>query len=95
MDQFIILIFRQILNVINYYRLSAVNSCNLPVTVSNVASNIVLSLERSGDNINLSWNPYRKWLGTISSYRLFINTGNGFEEKAEIAAIRYCISTWL
>jgi hypothetical protein len=27
-------------NVINYYRLSAINSCNLPVTVSNIASNI-------------------------------------------------------
>jgi gliding motility-associated-like protein len=72
--------------LINYYRLSAINSCNLPVIVSNPASNIVLSLERSGDNINLSWNAYRKWLGTISSYKLFANTGKGYEEKAEIAA---------
>jgi gliding motility-associated-like protein len=46
----------------------------------------VLSLDRSGDNIVLSWNPYKKWLGTISSYRLFTNTGKGFEEKAEIPA---------
>jgi gliding motility-associated-like protein len=71
-------------NVINYYRLSAVNSCNLPVVVSNLASNIVLSSERSGDNINLSWNPYRNWLGTILPYKLFVNTGKGFEEYARI-----------
>jgi gliding motility-associated-like protein len=73
-------------NIINYYRLSAVNSCNLPVTVSNLASNIVLSLERSGNNIVLSWNPYKNWLGTISSYKLFINSGKGFEEKDVIPA---------
>jgi gliding motility-associated-like protein len=73
-------------DMINYYRLSAVNSCNLAVTVSNLASNIVLSTERSGNNIILSWNPYEKWLGTISSYRLFVNSGKGFEEKNVIAA---------
>jgi gliding motility-associated-like protein len=69
-------------NTINFYRLSAINSCNIPVVVSNLASNIVLSLEKSGNDIILSWNSYKKWLGMISSYRLFINTGNGFEEKA-------------
>lgn len=73
-------------NNINFYRLSAVNGCNLPVMVSNIASNIVLSLEMSGENITLSWNPYKKWLGIISSYRLFVNTGKGYEEKADIPA---------
>ena len=73
-------------NNINYYRLSAVNSCNLPVMVSNIASNMVLSLERSGENIILSWNPYKKWLGIISSYKLFVNTGKGYEEKADLPA---------
>ena len=73
-------------NIINYYRLSAVNGCNLPVMVSNIASNMVLSLERSGENIILSWNPYKKWLGIISSYKLFVNTGKGYEEKADLPA---------
>jgi gliding motility-associated-like protein len=72
--------------VINYYRLSAINSCNLPVTVSNVASNMVLSLKSSGNNIILSWNPYKNWLGAISSYKLFVSSGKGFEEKAVIPA---------
>jgi gliding motility-associated-like protein len=70
--------------VIQYYRLSAVNNCNIPVTVSNIASNIVLSLERDGNDLNLSWNSYKKWLGVISSYHIFINTGKGFEERADI-----------
>jgi gliding motility-associated-like protein len=71
-------------DVINYYRLSAVNNCNLPVLTSNLASNIVLSLERSYDNIILSWNPYKKWLGTVTSLKLFANTGKGFEEISDI-----------
>jgi gliding motility-associated-like protein len=66
---------------INYYRLSAINSCNIPVVKSNMCSNIVLKMERSGDEILLSWNSYKKWLGFLSEYRLNINTGNGFEEK--------------
>ena len=71
---------------INTYRLSAMNSCNVPVTISNTSSNIVVSLERNGDEIDLSWNAYREWLGEVSSYRLFIKTGTGFEEKAELAS---------
>jgi len=71
---------------IYYYRISAINSCNLSVLESNLASNIVLLSETSGNNIILSWNPYRNWLGTVSSYRLFINTGTGFEEKAVISS---------
>ena len=72
--------------MINYYRLSAVNNCNLPVLTSNLASNIVLSLKRQDDNIILSWNSYKKWLGTIESYRLYTNTGDGFRENAVIPA---------
>ncbi len=72
--------------MVNYYRLSALNSCNLPVITSNIASNIVLSLERSGTNIVLSWNPYKSWLGNISSYKLFVNTGKVFEENEVISA---------
>lgn len=73
-------------SLINYYRLSAVNNCNLPVLTSNLASNIVLTLKRQDDNIILSWNSYKKWLGTIESYRLYTNTGDGFKEKVVIPA---------
>ncbi len=73
-------------NEANHYRLSAINSCNNPLTVSNISSNIVLSLERKSNELNLSWNPYREWNGMISGYKLFIDTGKGFEEKAVIGA---------
>ncbi len=53
---------------INFYRLFAVNSCDLPVLASNIASNIVLSYETNGNDIILSWNPYKTWLGSVSSY---------------------------
>jgi gliding motility-associated-like protein len=69
------------INRINYYRLSALNNCNIPVTLSNVSSNMVLSLEKSSNEMILTWNSYKEWLGTVLSYRLFINTGRGFEEK--------------
>jgi gliding motility-associated-like protein len=75
-----------IANNINYYKLTALNSCGLPVTVSNQASNMVLSAEQSGNDIILSWNPYKTWLGNIDLYRLFVNTGSGYEENAEIPA---------
>jgi gliding motility-associated-like protein len=72
------------IDTIYNYRLSALNNCNIPVTVSNLCSNLVLSVEQEGNYLNLSWNSYNKWLGFISSYRIFINTGKGFEEKAAV-----------
>jgi gliding motility-associated-like protein len=68
-------------NIINYYRLSALNSCNIPITYSNLSSNLVLDLERRDNELNLSWNSYKEWSGGVSSYSLFINTGKGFVEK--------------
>jgi gliding motility-associated-like protein len=74
------------INTANYYRLSAINNCGNPITVSNIASNMVLSLDRNGAELNFSWNAYYKWMGIISENRLFADTGNGFEEKAVIGA---------
>ena len=73
-------------DIANYYTLSAINSCNFPVTVSNVASNIVLSLQTTDNNIMLSWNKYKNWLGAVSDYKIFLNTGKGFEEKASVSS---------
>jgi len=67
--------------IINYYRLSAVNNCNIPVITSNISSNIVLSLERAADEIQLAWNSYKAWLGSVDSYTLYINTGSGFDDN--------------
>lgn len=69
---------------INYYRLAAVNNCGIPVTWSNIASNIVLSVSQNGNEIRLRWNAYRKWTGGIGSYGLFVNSG---KELTEIETI--------
>ncbi len=66
---------------INYYRLSAVNNCNIPITVSNISSNIVLTLERIDDDISLNWNPYKEWIGGVGSYRVHAATGVMMEER--------------
>lgn len=71
---------------INYYRLSAINSCNKPITVSNLASNIVLKVENINNELLLRWNHYEKWYGETSLYTLFVNTGTGYNKTLEIAS---------
>jgi len=69
---------------INYYRLQAINNCGNPVVSSNLSCNIVPKLEKNGNTINLTWNAYRFWLGEVSGYKVYINTGNGFHEESLI-----------
>jgi gliding motility-associated-like protein len=70
---------------INYYRLAAINNCNTAVTLSNIASNIVLSIERDDDDIKLVWNPYKEWVGGTGSYKLFASTGGVLSERSVVA----------
>jgi gliding motility-associated-like protein len=69
------------INQVNYYSASFVNNCGIHAVYSNIASNIVLSIQRMEDEILLKWNPYKKWLGEIDRYKLFINTGDSYEER--------------
>jgi gliding motility-associated-like protein len=69
-------------DIINFYRISAINNCNIKATSSNIASNIVLSVQNTGSDIILKWNKYREWTGSVLSYRLYSDTGNGFSETA-------------
>jgi gliding motility-associated-like protein len=68
-------------NVVNFYRLSAINSCNNKVVSSNMASNIVLGAQNTGNVIILHWNQYHDWNGSLSSYRIYTDAGNGFIES--------------
>lgn len=70
---------------VNTYRLVAINNCNNPITVSNLASNIVLRMERINNDLNLSWNKYMEWRGGVNSYKIYIDTGNGFRELSEVS----------
>ncbi|MBI5008362.1 MAG: gliding motility-associated C-terminal domain-containing protein [Bacteroidia bacterium] len=71
---------------INYYILSAINSCNKPITVSNMASNIVLTIENINNDLLLRWNHYEKWNGETGMYSLFVNTGTGYSKVTEIVS---------
>jgi len=66
----------------NLYRLYAINNCGNPVVISNLAGNIVTGVIRSNDIIRLTWNPYHDWMGGISCYKVFINTGDGFIQRS-------------
>jgi gliding motility-associated-like protein len=68
---------------INIYRAYVKNSCGVPVKYSNTGSNIVLSALLSERGLVLSWNPYRKWAGDIITYRIYVDTGRGWENEAE------------
>jgi gliding motility-associated-like protein len=72
------------ISTINYYRLAALNNCQIPITLSNQASNILLSIDRVNEVINLRWNHYSKWNGTSGAGRLLVNSGNGWSERFPI-----------
>lgn len=67
-----------------FYRLSAVNNCETKTTISNIASNVVLTAENNNNSLILKWNPYREWMGTTELYKLYINTKDSFEEIKNI-----------
>ncbi|NSW93401.1 MAG: gliding motility-associated C-terminal domain-containing protein [Bacteroidales bacterium] len=66
------------ISIINLYRLTALNNCNLASTISNTSSNIVLKHEISDNEIKFAWNSCRKWLGRVADFRLYIDQGNGY-----------------
>jgi gliding motility-associated-like protein len=68
-------------DVVSFYKLSAINNCNIKVVSSNIASNIVLKAQNTGNTIILHWNQYHDWNGSLSSYRIYTDTGNGFIES--------------
>jgi gliding motility-associated-like protein len=50
------------------------------VISSNLASNIVLNAQNTGNQIILQWNQYHDWYGSPSLHRIFLDTGKGFIE---------------
>lgn len=71
----------------NIYRLAAINNCGNPVVFSNTAANMVTKITRIENSLYLSWNSYRDWLGGVSAYKVFINTGDGFSERMQLTPV--------
>lgn len=72
------------IDIVNFYRLSAINNCNTVAVLSNLASNIVLKTMGTGNEIILTWNRYKEWAGSVSGYRVYMDTGDGFTEEAQL-----------
>ncbi|HLP74270.1 MAG TPA: gliding motility-associated C-terminal domain-containing protein [Bacteroidales bacterium] len=65
------------LTKINYYRLKAINNCDLAALTSEVSSNILPVIRNSGNQLEIDWNQVVT--GTHShEYELMINTGSGY-----------------
>lgn len=65
--------------LVNVYRLAALNNCGLPVEYSNYASNIVLNAGSNADGtITLTWNRYVAWAGETGSVDIYCKTGDGY-----------------
>lgn len=62
------------------YRILAKNRCGVPAGSSNIAGNIVLEISGK-DLLSMKWNGYRSWNGGVNDYKLFMNTGDGFNLK--------------
>ncbi len=64
---------------VNVYRLTALNSCGLPVRYSNYASNIAVRTVSNADGtITLRWNRYTDWAGETGSVDIYCDTGSGY-----------------
>ena len=77
---------------INYYRLSAINNCQAAVATSDISTNIVLALKEAGEDLILSWNSPGTRPGAVTSYELYMNTGNGFNPETTTADTVFTIS---
>lgn len=71
---------------VNYYRMSALNSCNEPVAYSNYSSAMVLNISLENDLVHLSWSAYYNWLGGVSTYSIQRNNRGLFEEIATVGS---------
>jgi gliding motility-associated-like protein len=61
-----------------FYKVEALNSCQVPISSSNTANNVVLSGKASGSIITLTWSPYIEFGTGTSEYR--VHRKNQYDE---------------
>lgn len=56
---------------IHYYKLVALNECDLEGTESNLTSNLLLESGEERGIVSLNWNPYKTWIGGIGRFEVY------------------------
>ncbi|RLD64830.1 MAG: hypothetical protein DRI95_10030 [Bacteroidetes bacterium] len=74
-----------------YYKVIAINDCNIVTLESNIASNILLeaypATDGSKTNI-LQWTSYQEWLGDVDYYEIYRSVdGNAFSSLTQISPL--------
>ncbi|MGE5419615.1 MAG: gliding motility-associated C-terminal domain-containing protein [Chloroflexota bacterium] len=86
---------------VNFYRLRAMNSCNIPVVTSDTSANIVLTATSENGELALEWNPvnltgeshvYQIFMNKGDGYKFYINAGFADEYRIRLLDIIYSIS---
>jgi gliding motility-associated-like protein len=65
--------------LINHYRLIALNGCGNTARISNTLSTVVLTAELKGNEITLAWNPFCCWNGVSTNQEIWYDPGTGME----------------
>lgn len=73
-----------------YYKIIALNACNIVTRESNIASNILLEAYPATDGSKtntLQWTSYQSWLGGVDYYEIHRNVdGGGFSLIGQVAS---------
>ncbi len=73
-----------------FYKVIAINNCNVTTAESNVASNILLEAQAANDGSKtniLDWTAYAEWLGGVYTYEIFRSIdGSAYQSIAQVSA---------
>ena len=73
-----------------FYKVIALNNCNVMVGESNIASNILLEAYPANDDSKtniLNWTPYKDWKGSIYTYEIYRSVdGSAYQAIAQLFA---------
>jgi gliding motility-associated-like protein len=70
---------------VRYYRLSAINSCNQAVVISNPVTLMRSYLRETGNSVILYWNSFLDWTGGVENYSVYRSLDGIFEMVATVS----------
>ncbi len=75
---------------VNYYKVIAINDCNVVIRESNIASNIHLEVSPATDGSKtniLQWTSYQSWLGAVDYYEIYRSVdGRGYASIGQVSS---------